>query len=416
MNLMARSTLRQWALKVALILIGALSGLIVLEIGARLLLPPADILFENYGDTYMCAPGVGWRGRPNYRGMLTREEYTHLVEFNTIGMYDSDHPFEKTKNVFRILWLGDSFAQALQVGETDTAHQQLENLLNQRLASPQRPFEVVSAGVIGWGNGQALSYYRDQGHLFQADLVLLLFFVGNDLDDNLPGHALTIDGFNCFAPYFPVCADGKLDPEPWYYIPGLEPAWHDCSPARKWLAARLALIQHNSYLFARLEPLLLWLKPRRSYGQRFGLPFAALYLPDESEEVDYSWQVAQGLLVQFNQEVKADGADFAVIIVGPREVLWLALLTAEQLQSFYQSDPMFKDARMDYPNQRLANFLEQQAIPTLDLQQPMLDYIRQTGVQLYLPIDRHWTVEGNRLAAEFIFAWLLEQNLLADQN
>lgn len=416
MNVTTRSKVRQWALKLVLMLIGALAALIALEIGARLWLPPGDILFENYGDTYICAPTVGWRGRPNYRGMLSREEYAHLIEFNSIGMYDSDHPFEKGKNIFRILWLGDSFAQALQVGESDTAQQQLENLLNQRLGSSERSFEVVSAGVIGWGTGQALSYYREQGHIFQADLVLLLFFVGNDLDNNLPGHALTINGFNCFTPYFPLCADGKLDPEPWYYIPGLEPAWQGCSPSRKWLAARLALIQHNSYLFARLEPLLLSLKPRRSYGQTFGLPFAALYLADESDEAAYSWQVSQGLLAQFNQEAEADGADFAVVIIGPREVVWLALLTAEQLQSFYRSDPTLKDAQVDYPNQRLANFLERQHIPALDLQPPMIDYIRQTGVQLYLPIDRHWTVEGNRLAAEFIYAWLVEQNLLTQQN
>lgn len=387
-----------------------LLGLIVLELALRLL-PPPESLFTNYGDTYICSSSVGWLGRPNYRGMLTREEYSHPIRFNAQGMYDTDHPLEKADNVFRILWMGDSFAQALQVDETQTAHQQLENLLNEQLGSPDRAFEVISTGVIGWSTGQELVYYREQGRLYRPDLVVLLFFIGNDVNDNLPGHALTIDGFNCFAPYFPVC-NGKLDPQPWAYIPGLDPAWGSCSPARKWLAAGLGPVQRNSYLFARIEPLLLSLKKRRSYGQGFGLPFAALYLAQESEEVRYGWQVTDGLLAQFNRETRADGAKFAVAMVGPREVVWLSQLTPAQLQTFYQSSPIFVDAGINRPNEALATFLESQNIPVLDLQQPMIDYIAATGAQLYLPIDRHWTVDGNRLVAELMFDWLAQNNLV----
>ena len=389
---------------------GVLAAFLLLELAARLL-PPAESLYTDYGDTYVCSPTVGWLGRPNYRGVITREEYSHPIQFNAYGMYDTGHPTQKPENVFRILWMGDSFAQTLQVAETQTAHQQLEDLLNARLGSAARQFEVINAGVIGWGTGQELVYYREQGSHFQPDLVLLLFFMGNDVDDNLPGHALTVDGFNCFAPYFPVC-DGHLDPAPWYYVPGLEPAWNRCSAAKKWLAGGLSWLQQNSHLFAKIEPLLLSLTPRRLYGQEFGLPFAALYISEESEEVQYGWQVTEGLLAQFNQEVEAGGAKFGVALVGPREVVWLSHLTPEQLQSLYQSDPTFINAQIDRPNQRLAAFLQKQAIPAIDLQQPMIDYMTATDAQLYLPIDRHWTVDGNRVAAELVYNWLVENNLI----
>jgi hypothetical protein len=400
-------------IQLTLIIGGILLGLIVLEVTLRSL-PSPPTLFENYGDTYICSPTLGWSGRPDYQGILTREEYSHPIRFNSIGMYDTNHTLQKEDNVFRILWMGDSFAQALQVDELQTAHQQLEDLLNQRLGSPERSFEVINTGVMGWGPAQALVYYREQGRLYQPDLVLHLFFVGNDVNDNLPGHALTIGGFNCFAPYFPVCDNSSLDPEPWYYIPGLDPAWHSCSPAHKWLASGLNLVRYHSYLFARIEPLLLSLNPRRTYGQEFGLPFAALYLPEESDEVRYGWQVTEGVLAQFNEEVGADGADFAVAMVGPREVVWLSQLTGSQLQSFYQSDPVFSEAEIDWPNRRLTGFLKSHNIHVLDLQQPMVNYITESGTQLYLPIDRHWTLEGNRLAAELIFGWLVDNDLLED--
>lgn len=380
-------------------------ALFVLEFAVRLL-PSPPKQFEHYDDTYICSPTMGWLGRPNYQGQLTREEYAHEIRFNQQGMYDTDHDFAKPPDTTRILWVGDSFAQALQVAEPETAHQQLEAMLNQRHGRPDLNFEVISSGVMGWGTGQELVYYREQGRRYQPDIVLLLFFMGNDVNNNLPGHALTIDGFNCFAPYFPVCETGQLDSEPWYHVPSFEPAWANCSPYQKGSSSLASHVQQNSYLFARLEPLLLARNPRRSYGQRFSLPFAALYLPEESAEVQYGWQVTEGLLQQFQHEVQADGAEFMVAIVGPREVVWLAQLTTEQLQSFYQSDPDFVGATIDYPNRRLLRFLRANDIPALDLQQPMIDHMAQTGAKLYLPIDRHWTAEGNRFAATLLAEWL----------
>lgn len=402
---------RQRGVQLLLAVAGIAVALLSLELAARLL-PLPESLFTNYGDTYVCSPTLGWLGRPNYRGVITREEYSHPIQFNAAGMYDSDHSRPKPENTFRILWMGDSFAQTLQVDESQTAHQQLENLLNQRLGRPERKFEVISAGVIGWSTGQELLYYRQMGRRYQPDLALLLFFMGNDVEDNLPGHALTINGFNCFAPYFPVCQNGQLDSQPWYYIPGVEPAWEECPAAKKWLTGSLSWVQQNSQLFARLEPLLLSRVERRTYGQEFGLPFAALYLPQESAEVRYGWQVAEELLSQFNREAAADGADFGVAIIGPEEVIWLSQLSDTQLQSFRQSDPILAQAEIDRPNRRLKNFLQGQSIPVVDLQQPMIDYIAATGAQLYLPIDRHWTAEGNRLAAELIFEWLVENELV----
>ncbi len=129
----------------------------------------------------------------------------------------------------------------------------------------------------------------------------------------------------------------------------------------------LGVLQRNSYLFARIEPLLLKLKERRTYGRTFALPFAALYLPEESTEVQYAWQVSEALLTQFEQEAKQDNAKFTVAIVGPREVVWLSQLTAEQLQLFYQESPDFAEAKTDRPNQRLLNYLQGQNIPALDL-------------------------------------------------
>jgi len=411
---MSSNRLQTVGVRLALIFGGVIFACAFMEIGARLFLPPADAKFRNLSEHLVCAAPTGWVGRPNFEGVRTvptQPDNPQTIRFNSRGFHDTEHLLEKPENLFRILWVGDSFSMAAQVEEPLSAHQQLENLLNERLGSPDRKFEVVSNAVGAWGTAQQLVYYRENGQLYQPDLVLLLFFVGNDVEENLPGHALTLDGYNCFAPYFPLC-NGALDTEPWYYIPGLEPAWNSCSTAYKWVTHGLSYIQQNSYLFAQIEPLLLSLKERRMYGQEFGWPYGALYLPEESEELRYGWQVTGALLKQFNREVRANGSDFAMAIIGTQEIVWISQFNEGQLQQFYDTNPLLVDARFDQPHQRLLAILHGQHIPVLDLQPPMIEYTTRSGVQLYFPHDRHWTVEGNRYTAELLAEWLIENKLV----
>jgi hypothetical protein len=174
----------------------------------------------------------------------------------------------------------------------------------------------------------------------------------------------------------------------------------------------LSIIQQHSYIFARIEPLLLSFGEPRSIGQQLEAPFIALYLPQQSREEQYGWQITRGLLTQFDREVKADETDFLVVIIPPERIIWLSQFTEAQLQSFYQTNPLLAKAKINRPNQHLVPFLNNQGIPVLDLQQPMLDYSMATGTQLYFHANRHWTVDGNRLAAELIFDWLLDSNVL----
>ena len=181
-----------------LIVGGVLFGLITLEFGLRLLSTTGERT-STFGDTYVCSPTIGWTGRSNYQTLYGRDEFAHLIQLNSKGMYDTEHSLQKDDNTFRILLVGDSFTEALQVDETQTAHQLLENLLNEHLGNNGKSYEVISTAVSGWGTGQQLLYYREQARLYNPDLVVLLFFIGNDLIENLPGYALTIDNFNCFG-------------------------------------------------------------------------------------------------------------------------------------------------------------------------------------------------------------------------
>ena len=60
--------------------------------------------------------------------------------------------------------------------EEQTADKQLDNLLTERLGTPELSFEVINTAMMGWGTGQQLIHYREVGHSYEPDLVILLFF------------------------------------------------------------------------------------------------------------------------------------------------------------------------------------------------------------------------------------------------
>ena len=103
--------------------------------------------------------------------------------------------------------LGDSFVEAVQVKQSDGIAERLEAALNRVDAAG--PVEVVNAGVAAYGTTQEYLLLDRMGEQLQPDLVVLLFFVGNDVMNN--NYRLELwDGDLSLAlkPYFDVDRSG----------------------------------------------------------------------------------------------------------------------------------------------------------------------------------------------------------------
>jgi len=393
--------------KITLALFSTCLTLLILEIIARLLPLPYPV---NTGAIFACAPSLGWTGAPNFHDIFEDTNFRQELIFNSQGMHDTEHALEKAPHTFRLLMLGDSFVQAVQVGEAETAHQVLEDNLNRQLAA-QSQFEVISAGVVNWGTNQQLIYYREHGRQFQPDLVLLMFYIGNDFADNLPGNVLTIKGFNCYAPYSAVC-DNKLTPSPLTYAPGFSRIQGNCSPYRRVLINSLGRLYQHSRLYQQIEPLLLANRPREVFGQKYPLAYTALYLPNTEVELEQAYQITQATLTQLRQEVEADGSQFAVALIPPWPVLQLILLSPDEQAAFLKANPQFVEADANRPNRRMAEFFNNQNTPFIDLTEPLVKYsAAHARAPLYLIGEGHWTAEGNRTAADILAQWLVQNDL-----
>jgi hypothetical protein len=167
----------KWALLITV------SGLVVLA-AAELALRVAD--FSYYWALYKRPdPVLGWAPPPGTEAWQ-RFEGRARVRINSAGFRDREHATGKPPGTLRIAILGDSFAEAVQVPLEHTFWSVLERQLGDCRALEEWSIEVLNFGVSGYSTAQELLTLRHRVWSFQPDVVLLAFFVANDLVENSP--------------------------------------------------------------------------------------------------------------------------------------------------------------------------------------------------------------------------------------
>lgn len=161
-------------LKVLSVIIGIIFALCIVEVSMRLFIYPPPEIYEP--NLYL-----GWFHKPNSHKCYNTEEFSVCVKINSKGLRDYEYEYEKRNNIPRILILGDSFAEGMQVELDKTFAKILEKELNEH---SNQTFEVINAGVGGYGTGNELFFYHYEGKKYSPDIVILQFFIGNDISDN----------------------------------------------------------------------------------------------------------------------------------------------------------------------------------------------------------------------------------------
>lgn len=119
---------------------------------------------------------LGWRHASNAERFFTNEYGQKiLVVQNKYGFRRKEYGYEKKDGKYRILILGDSYTEGVHAGEDDI----FSSLIEQ--SSPD--FEVINAGVGGYGTVQEYMFLVAEGIAFHPDTVFLMFY-DNDLTDN----------------------------------------------------------------------------------------------------------------------------------------------------------------------------------------------------------------------------------------
>ena len=140
-------------------------------------------------------PVLGWRVQPGVSFAIgdawNIPEYPllHSIDINSLGWHDEETPLEKQPGTPRVLMIGDSFVLCMQAPHDQCAQAEIER---------QTGWQVIPAGVSGWGTDQELAFYETEGRAYNADLVLLMVYMGNDIGNNVWEHDHSRSGWPNF--------------------------------------------------------------------------------------------------------------------------------------------------------------------------------------------------------------------------
>ena len=168
--------MKKWTVRLALLGVILAAEFAVLEAGLRL--RGGTEASPSFQQIFMPDPQVGHRLRPGARTRYSTVEFTTELVINAQGVRDDAPIGPKPPDERRIVILGDSLVLSVQVSLQETFAKQLERSL--QASDGSHRWRVINAGVQGYSPVDQWLFYHYVVKAFEADLVLLVAFVGND--------------------------------------------------------------------------------------------------------------------------------------------------------------------------------------------------------------------------------------------
>jgi hypothetical protein len=347
---------------------------------------------------------------PNARYRHKELEYDYIWSNNSLGMRDRERSPHKDPRSFRIFFLGDSFVQGYGVPQEKTMVALLEASLNK--PEREKTIEVLNGGVYGYSPFLEYLYLKEVLPLIDPDLVIVAFFLGNDVGDDYfythQAHVSKVDGSVFFE-------DHKMS---WSYLfevldstsntsalvnrvksPNEIEDERHLSDLRHYVKSELLKL----HLVRMLKKVRDQMHLQREYRERhereaqlilnrkddirINLGLVNYPVLDRTRRLEY-WKLSRGYLADIHHLCNMHGIPMVMVVI--------PVLDAKANQ--------FKE-----PYEVLDEIARDLSIPVIKL---LPEFQKWPLESLEYEIDGHWNPEGNLLAATIMDRELRKLNLL----
>jgi hypothetical protein len=366
----------------------ALAGIILATATIALMLAAGEIALRLAGyhppvfidssvkGTYHFAPGAAFDYVGYHPG--SPEEFRVKVRLNHSGFNDKDYPAERPDpGTSRVLVLGDSYVAAMEVRRREAFHKLLEERLNAEDPLGSGSYEVIALGQGNRAQKQQLEWLREFGPRYRPDLVLLVFFCGNDIMENSPTLFERAKQFGRFQLHL---ATLKVDLYNRFF--------------------RVRSSRLNGFLAERAATLYashLYLFDREVTRAQLESPDAEVYQAPPSPEWLEAWETTENLLAQIKREAESQGAGFALsVISGPQAI---SEVTQERLEQGMRGTDLLQPER----------WVLEWSAKNRDAALSLGGTLRAADVKkVFWRYDAHLTPFGHRVVADALYPFLLQ--------
>lgn len=324
-------------------------------------------------------------------------DFDTQATINSLGYRGKDITLAKPSGTTRILMLGDSFTFGLGVSDTDTFASKLEQALIQK----GKKTEVINAGYAdGFSPDSYFLYFKTRGILLAPDIVIVNFFVWNDITDLSETVWEKTDSEGLPEKITSCCQrleDGVLIKKytPLRYRYPLLRESHLFQIVSQFLSLRFG--RYNTPLYSwRDTPA--HLTPKRNIFREciFGSSCKGAFLPEERK----TYQV----IVALNEFAKNHDKQFLLVLLPLNVQLY------PDAWKMFGSAGLAPEESGDYIQRRIKESLSDEKIPILDLYQEF-EAQKKRGYP-YFPHDQHFNPIGHTITAQAILNYLQEKNYI----
>ena len=304
---------------------------------------------------------------PNFEFEYSRQEFSQKISFNSQGLRDYEYPYEKAPGTYRIVVLGDSFPEGLQLNLDKTFPKLLEKSLNEKNINDKiKKFEAINMGTGGYGTEQEYLVLKNEALKYHPDLVLLAFSM-NDIEDNYNAPAITFENG--------VIKENKVSAS---------------LPKRMMLAC-----SRHSDICSLMQKVII--ESGSTPKGNEGFDRNSVYKKENSSDFTDAIKETLELISQMKSASENNGADFAVIFIPSKEQV-----DEKKMQEYFKANVIEKN-KIDV--NKVQRMIKEYSISRNIRVINLLDAFKKenNNNDFYFEIDGHWNEKGHELAAMEIY-------------
>ena len=291
-------------------------------------------------------------------------EWDVTIKTNSLGLRNDEL---QKDNKTRILVLGDSFTFGYGVENNETYVNLLERRFNNSIG-------FINAGYAGgYSTDTEYVYLKNHGLKLKPDIVMLGFFIGNDISDIMSNsHWIENEEIkNVSSNIYYIDESNRLR------VKGLEKKWY---------------YDANVYLSMKSHAYIFFKTKIRQVFQGMEPAEGTIYNEERNENMSIAINTTKDLLLKINKITNESNVGFVIILIPTRE----------QVAGVKLVDKEGKKLDLEKINREFIGFFEDNGINYIDL----MPYLRNEE-NIYFKTDPHWNKNGHEVVARAIYESLI---------